>query len=105
MLKRIYVCSCSRIDNRMRAHSLVTSVVSGVPSLAHACALHLPGRLKFPPDNYVVDGPKAIHIRSEVLGRVSSAACELGPEGVVSVGRAGGGFPGLSGRGAANGGT
>jgi hypothetical protein len=68
MLKHIYMHSCSCMDNGMCTHSLMTLDVSCILSLVHACTIHLLGRLKFPPDNYIVDRLKAIHIGSEVLG-------------------------------------
>jgi hypothetical protein len=89
----------------MCTHSLVTLVVSRVLSLVHACTIYLLGRLKFPPDNYIVDRLKDIHMGLEALGQVSSMACKLGPEGVVSIRRAGSSSSGLSGRGVANRGT
>lgn len=41
-VKRVYIMmrSRSRVDDRMHAHGLVASVVSGVPNLADASALY-----------------------------------------------------------------
>ena len=102
-----------------RAHCPVASGVSdvsksGIPRLVRMHTLHLPGGLKFDPPGSTRHWCCLLSEREVVGARARSAmvsrmwpctTCELGAEGVVSVGRTGGGSSGLSSRGAAVGGT